>query len=265
VVTALLLAGCGLLGLLIGSFLNVVIWRVPRDESIVRPPSHCPGCGSAIRPRDNIPVLSWLLLRGKCRDCGERISARYPAVELLTALVFVAVGWRVGADLGQHVALVAFLVFAAVGVAQALIDIDTRRLPFRVTNVAWATGLVVLLVATLVDGHWWPYIRALIGMAALYEFYDVLAFLRPRDMGQGDVHLAGPIGLFLGWLGWSSLAAGAFLGFLVGGLGGLALIVASRAGMKSRIPYGPYMLTGALLAVLWGQQLGSFYLNHTVR
>ena len=193
------------------------------------------------------------------------ISARYPAVELLTGAVFVAVGWRVGADLGQYLALVAFLVFAAVGVAQALIDIDTRRLPFRVTNVAWVTGLVVLLAAAALDGHWWPYIRALIGMVALYEFYDVLAFLRPRDMGHGDVHLAGPIGLFLGWLGWSSLAVGAFLGFAIGGLAGLALILAQRAGMKSRIPYGPYMLSGALLAILVGQQLGGAYLDLTIR
>jgi leader peptidase (prepilin peptidase) / N-methyltransferase len=263
-VTAVLLAFCALLGLIVGSFLNVVIWRVPRDESVVSPPSHCPGCAAPIRPRDNIPVVSWLLLRGRCRDCGTPISARYPAVELLTGAVFVAVAWRVGVDLAQYIALVAFLVLAAVGVAQALIDFDTRRLPFRVTNVAWVTGLVVLLAATLADGHWWPYIRALIGMAALYELYDVLAFLRPRDMGQGDVHLAGPLGLFLGWLGWSSLAVGAFLGFFIGGLGGLALIAARRAGMKSKIPYGPYMLAGALVAILFGQQLGGLYVDLTI-
>jgi leader peptidase (prepilin peptidase)/N-methyltransferase len=264
-VTVVLLAACGMLGLLIGSFLNVVIWRVPRDESVVRPASHCPSCDAAIRPYDNVPVLSWLLLRARCRDCGAGISARYPAVELLTGAVFVALGWRVGADLGQYVALLGFLVLGAVGVAQAMIDIDVRRLPFRVTNVAWGAGLVALAGQSAVDAHWWPFLRALAGMAALYSFYDVLAFLQPKGMGLGDVHLAGPLGLFLGWLGWSSLAVGAFMGFLIGGLGGLALVVGRRAGMKSAIPFGPYMLAGAFVAILAGQALGGVYLDATFR
>jgi leader peptidase (prepilin peptidase)/N-methyltransferase len=262
-VTVVLLAGCGVLGLVVGSFLNVVIWRVPRDESVVRPPSHCPSCDAPVRPRDNVPVVSWLVLRGRCRDCGARISARYPAVELLTAAVFVAFGWRIGVDLEQYVALAGYLVLGAVGVAQAMIDVDVRRLPFKVTNVAWVAGLLFLLGQTLVDGHWWPYIRALVGMAALFSFYDLLAFLQPKGMGLGDVHLAGPLGLFLGWLGWSSLAVGAFLGFLVGGLGGLALIFARKAGMKSAIPFGPYMLIGTFLAILVGQRLGAAYLGVT--
>ena len=150
-----------------------------------------------------------------------------------------------------------------VGVAQAMIDVDVRRLPFRITNVAWASGLVLLLGQALADGVWWPYLRALAGMAALYFFYDVLAFLQPRGMGLGDVHLAGPLGLFLGWLGWSPLAVGAFAGFLVGGLGGLVLIVGRRAGLKSHIPFGPYMLVGAFVAVLVGQRIGQAYLDVT--
>jgi leader peptidase (prepilin peptidase)/N-methyltransferase len=262
-VTGVLLTGCGVLGLVVGSFLNVVVWRVPRNESVVHPPSHCPGCDRPIRPYDNVPVLSWLVLRGRCRDCGIRISARYPAVELLTAAVFVLIGWRIGADLGQYAALAGFLVLGAVGVAQAMIDVDVRRLPFRVTNVAWGSGLVLLLAQAMLDGHWWPYARALIGMAALYCFYDVLAFLQPKGMGLGDVHLAGPLGLFLGWLGWSSLVVGAFTGFLVGGIGGLVLIAGRRAGLKSSIPFGPYMLLGALVAILAGQQIGAAYLGFT--
>ena len=261
--TVVLLAACGVLGLLIGSFLNVVIWRVPRGESVLRPASHCPSCATPIRPYDNVPVLSWLLLRGRCRDCGAGISRRYPAVELLTAAVFVALGARVGVDLGQYVALAGFLVLGAVGVAQAMIDVDVRRLPFRVTNVAWAAGLLALAGQSLVDGQWWPFLRALAGMAALYSFYDLLAFLQPRGMGLGDVHLAGPLGLFLGWLGWSSLAVGAFMGFLIGGLGGLLLVLGRRTGMKSAIPFGPYMLVGAFIAVLAGQQLGGVYLDAT--
>src|SRR3954471_3027444 len=123
--TAVLLVFCGLFGLLIGSFLNVVIWRVPRGESIVRPSSHCPGCDQPIAPLDNIPVVSWLILRGRCRHCGTRISPRYPAVELATGALFAAFAAKFGAD----AVLPAFLYLAAVGVALAMIDFDHKRLP----------------------------------------------------------------------------------------------------------------------------------------
>lgn len=254
-----LLVLCGLLGIVIGSFLNVVIWRVPRGESIVHPPSHCPGCDNRIAARDNVPVLSWLLLRGRCRHCRRAISARYPLVELLTGLVFVLIAWRVG----LHPALPAYLYLAAVGIALAFIDIDTKRLPDALTLPSYLVGLVLLGIAALAGAGHTPYLRALEGMAALGVFYLVIVLAYPKGMGLGDVKLAGVLGLFLGWLGWGSLAVGAFAGFLLGGVFGIALLMAQRAGRKSAIPFGPFMLLGALIGILAGPQLAHAY-THTL-
>lgn len=254
----LLTGGGALMGLLIGSFLNVVIWRVPRGESVVRPPSHCPGCGAAIRQRDNVPVLSWLMLRGKCRDCKTRISARYPAVELLTAIVFGLLAWRIGLD----AALPAYLYLGAIGVALALIDIDVKRLPNAIVLPSYPVALGLLGVAAAVNQDLSAYIRALLGMVVLFGLYFLLAFVYPAGMGFGDVKLAGILGLYLGWLGWGEVVTGGFLGFLFGGIVGAALMAAQRAGRKSQIPFGPFMLAGALTAILWGGALADLYLDH---
>lgn len=247
----------GVLGLVIGSFLNVVIWRVPRGESVVRPASHCPGCGHAIRGRDNIPVLSWLLLRGRCRDCGEPISVRYPLVELGTAVVFVLLALRIGGSW----ALPAYLYLGAAGVALSLIDLDTRRLPDVIVLPSYAVALVFLAIPAGVDGTWGAYLRAVLAGAALFAFYFVVWFIYPKGMGFGDVKLAGLLGIYLGWLGWGSLAVGAFLGFLIGAVAGVALMALSKAGRKSAIPFGPSMCLGALAGILLGAQVGSWYLN----
>jgi leader peptidase (prepilin peptidase)/N-methyltransferase len=254
-VTAVVAALCGLFGLLIGSFLNVVIWRVPRGESIVRPPSHCPGCDNPIAPRDNIPVVSWLLLRGRCRHCGTRISWRYPAVELATAGLFVAVA----AKFGPHPELPAYLYLAAIAIALTLIDLDHFRLPDPITLPSYAVGLVLLLIPAIADSDWWPYERALIGMAALFAFYDVVAFVAPKGMGGGDVKLAGILGLYLGWLGWEELAVGAFMAFLVGGIVSIGLVLFAGAGRKTRVPFGPFMLIGAFIGIFAGHPIGHAY------
>lgn len=250
----------GVVGLAVGSFLNVVIWRVPRGGSVVSPPSHCPGCDREIAPRDNIPVASWLMLRGRCRHCHGRISARYPAVELLTATLFVLVALR----LGVAAVLPAFLFLTATGVALAAIDIDVKRLPNALTFPAYAIGLLGIALACLGAGEPGRLLRAVIGMAALFGFYFLLALIHPKGMGFGDVKLAGVLGLYLAYLGWGELAVGAFLGFLLGGAGGILLIVLGRGGMKSKIPFGPYMLVGALLSVLVGGQLAHLYLSFTL-
>ena len=244
-------------GLLIGSFLNVVVWRVPRGESLLSPPSHCPGCEMPVRPRDNIPVLSWLLLRGRCRDCREPINVRYPLVEAATSAAFVAMAVRFGFD----AALPAFLYLAAISVALALIDIDTQRLPNAIVLPSYAVGLVLLGVAAVAQGGYGDLVRAILGMAALYGFYFGLALLYPAGMGFGDVKLAGVLGLYLGWLGWAELVAGGFLGFLLGGVVGGVLMAVRRAGRKSKIPFGPFMLGGAFIAVLWGDALADLYLD----
>jgi len=252
-----LIGGCALLGLLVGSFLNVVIWRVPRGESIIRPPSHCPGCDAAVRPRDNVPVLSWLLLRGRCRDCAEPISARYPLVELGTAVIFGTLAARIGA----HADLPAFLYLGAIGVALAMIDLDVKRLPNVIVLPSYVVGAVLLGVAALAQHDGTDYVRALLGMAALFGLYFVLVFIYPAGMGLGDVKLAGVLGLYLGWLGWGEVITGGFLGFLFGGVVGVALMTMRRAGRKTQIPFGPYMLAGAFVAIMAGGALADLYLN----
>lgn len=244
-----------LLGLIVGSFLNVVIWRVPRGESIVRPPSHCPACGSPIQPRDNVPVASWLALRGRCRHCHTSISARYPAIEVLTAAAFGAVTWRVGA----HWELPAFLYLSAVLISLAFIDYDTHKLPNALTLPSYLVGVVLLTPAAVLDGEPHRLLQAAIGMAGLYAMYFTLAIVKQGGMGFGDVKLAGVIGLYLGFLGWAPLLVGGFLGFFFGGIGGVVAIAARRAGLKSKIPFGPYMVLGAFVAILAGVELGHLY------
>lgn len=250
-------AAAAVIGLLVGSFLNVVVWRVPRGESVVTPRSRCPACETQIRTRDNIPVLSWVALRGRCRDCDEPISARYPAVEVATALVFAVLAVRIGLD----PALPAFLYLGAIGVALALIDVDVKRLPNAIVLPSYVVASVLLGVAAIATGDWGALLRAALGMAALYGFYFLLALVYPAGMGFGDVKLAGVLGLYLGWLGWAEVIVGGFLGFLFGGVVGVALMAASRAGRKTQIPFGPYMLAGALAAILWGDALADLYLQ----
>jgi leader peptidase (prepilin peptidase)/N-methyltransferase len=246
-----------LLGLAVGSFLNVVIWRVPRGESVVRPPSHCPSCGHEVRSRDNIPVVSWLLLRGRCRDCSGPISARYPLVELLTAAVWVVLTVRIGVDW----ALPAFLYLGAVGVALALIDIDVKRLPNAIVLPSYPVAAVLLGAAALANGEPGRLVRVLVGGVALYAFYFLLMLIQPRGMGFGDVKLAGVLGGYLAYLGWGELVLGGFLAFLLGGVAGAVLMAVRRAGRKSHIPFGPWMLLGALVAILWGGALADLYLD----
>jgi leader peptidase (prepilin peptidase)/N-methyltransferase len=244
----------GVLGLAIGSFLNVVIYRVPAGESLIRPGSHCPHCAHEIRNRHNIPVLGWLLLRGKCADCRAPISVRYPIVEALTAALFVAVA----AKFGFSWELPAYLYLAAVSIALAAIDLDTMRLPDVIVLPSYSVALVLLIPAMIAEHSWDAGIRGLIAAAVLYAFYFVLAVVHP-GMGFGDVKLALLLGLYLGWLGWSSLAVGAFAGFLLGGIVGAALLIGKRANRKTRIPFGPYMLAGTFLAVFAAAPIAHWY------
>lgn len=255
--TGFVVAVCAAVGLVIGSFLNVVVWRVPRGESVVHPPSACPACGARVRPHDNVPVVSWLVLRGRCRDCRAPISARYPAIELLTGVLFALTAWHFGPtwELPAHLYLV------AIGVALAAIDLDVHRLPDVIVLPSYPVVLVLLGVAALGTGDGGGYLRALVGGAALLAFYFVLVLIHPRGMGLGDVKLSGVLGLYLGWAGWGALLVGAFTAFLVGGLVSIALLVAGRAHRKSAIPFGPFMLVGAAVGVVAGQPLSQAYLD----
>lgn len=248
-------------GMVIGSFLNVVIWRVPRGESIVSPPSACPLCGHVIRRRDNVPVLSWLILRGRCRDCRGPIAARYPLVEVGTGALFALVVFRFGLDTPGVWAVPAFLYLAAVSVALALIDIDVHRLPDTIVLPAYPVLASLLIVASWGGGAMSALVRAGIGMAALFVMYFVLMLVYPAGMGFGDVKLAGVLGMALGWLGWGALIVGGFAAFLVGGGYAVGLLVSGRAHRRSGIPFGPWMVVGAAIGVGWGLQVWTAYLS----
>jgi len=259
-VTPVAVVAGALLGLAIGSFLNVVVWRVPRGESVVHPPSACPRCGHAVRPRDNVPVLSWLLLRGRCRDCGEPIARRYPLVEAGTAVLFAAVAaWS-----GPGWETPALLYLAAVSVALTLIDLDVQRLPDAIVLPSYPVALALLALASWNPTgapDWGALLRALAGGAVLLAGYFVLVLVYPRGMGLGDVKLAGLLGLYLAWAGWAELAVGAFAAFVLGGVVAVALLVTGRARRGSGIPFGPWMLAGAWVGLVLGGPLARWYLG----
>lgn len=278
--TAISILTIGILGLLVGSFLNVVIYRVPVGRSIVSPPSACPRCAAEIKPYDNVPVVSWLVLRGRCRACGTQISVRYPLVELGTAGFFALVGWVVlwgdvsagpaagfgrltwdGSYLVTGLVLLAYLYLAAVSVALALIDLDTHTLPNAIVLPSFIVGAVLLGTVGILAGDYGALLRAGVGAAALTLAYFLMALAYPGGMGLGDVKLAGVLGLFLGFLGWGPLAVGAFAAFLLGGLFGVALLATKRANRKSGIPFGPWMLAGAWVGIFGGSAVWHGYLT----
>jgi leader peptidase (prepilin peptidase)/N-methyltransferase len=250
------------LGLAIGSFLNVVIHRVPRGESLVMPGSRCPDCASAVRHRHNIPVVGWLLLRGRCADCGCRISGRYPLVELATGLLFVAVAWRLG-QLHLLSALPAYLYLVAVGTALAFIDIEWRRLPNAIVLPSYPVVAILLTVSAAWQHDWWALSRAAIGALALFAAFLAVALAYPAAMGFGDVKLAGVLGGLLAYLSWPTLVLGAFAGFLLGSLYGIALVLGRRGDRKTAVAFGPFMVAGALLALFVAAPIARFYLEQS--
>jgi leader peptidase (prepilin peptidase)/N-methyltransferase len=248
----------GLLGLAAGSFANVVVHQVPRRESLVRPGSRCPTCGAPVAWRDNLPLLGWLLLRGRCRSCRSPIPLRYPLVELAMGLLWFVVALRLaGAGLGW--AVPAYLVFTFVCLVLAVIDAATRLLPNRITYPAFPVVAGLLLVASLGLGDLGRFGRGLLAAAGVGGFFLVLALISPRGMGLGDVKLAPTLGLALGWLSWGTVAVGVFAAFLLGGLAGLAGIVALGLSRKSLLPFGPWLVAGAQLGVLAGGELAGWY------
>lgn len=251
------------LGALIGSFLNVVVWRVPQGMSVVSPPSACPSCGHVISWYDNVPIVSYLVLRARCRSCKAHISARYPLVEAATSLAFGVLG--AGAYLGWYppAMLPALLYWAAIGIALTLIDLDHHRLPNAIVLPSYVVTAALLLFASIVSGDYGRLVSAAVGCVALFALYWILAVAYPGGMGFGDVKLAGALGMLLGWLGWAPLIVGAFSAFLLGGLIGAVLMAGRRATRKSRIPFGPFMLAGACIGVFAGVGVANLYLTVT--
>jgi leader peptidase (prepilin peptidase) / N-methyltransferase len=240
-----------LFGLIIGSFLNVVIHRLPRKESLSSPPSHCPGCGTPVKPYDNVPVVSWLLLRGRCRHCDAPISRRYPLVELLTGLLYLAVvlaKYDEALDVALGIALVTLLV------PMTFIDLDTRTIPNRLL-VPFAVLAPVL--ALVLDPDFLP--EQAIAGAAAFLFFLLAALAYPKGMGMGDVKLVGVLGLYLG----RAVAPAIFAGLIAGVLVGMIIIarLGSEAGRKVKVPFGPFLALGAVLALFVGEDLVDGYVD----
>lgn len=257
--TGFVVAASALFGLLVGSFLNVVVHRVPAGQSVVRPRSSCPSCGNEIAARDNVPVLSWVLLRGRCRHCGSPVPARYPLVELATGVVFAGLA----AATGPAPYLPALLVLSAAGVALFVIDLEHQRLPFAITGVTaagcsamlvldvWVRGPGPLPVALLSAGLW------------LLVYGGIWLGTVGRGMGLGDVALAPVLGFVLGWLGWGTTVTGLLAGFVLGAVIGLGLMVAAGTDRRARVPHGPFMLAGAAFGLVAGADLWPAYLRLT--
>jgi leader peptidase (prepilin peptidase)/N-methyltransferase len=242
-------------GAVIGSFLNVCIYRLPRGESIVSPGSRCPECGRQLSIIDNVPLISYVALRGRCRRCGGRISPRYPLVELLNAVLFVLAGWRFGLEPELWPALLLISTLIVV----FFIDLEHFIIPNVVVLPVAAVGLAAMIAISLTTTDpdfpsWWVF--PLCG-AASSAFFFIIVLAYPRGMGMGDVKLAGMLGFFLG----QTVAVGLFLGFLLGAVVGIALIATGRKGRKSRVPFGPFLAVGALVALFYGNQLLDLYLG----
>ncbi|MDH3260132.1 MAG: prepilin peptidase [Acidimicrobiia bacterium] len=255
--TAYFATVAGLFGLLIGSFLNVVAYRVPLSRSVVSPPSACPECGHPIRWKDNIPVVSWLLLKGRCRDCDASISARYPFVEAATGALFVG-SYLV---IGPVWVLPAYLLFVATTVVLVLTDLDHKRIPNRILYPATAAAVMLIAAGAAADGSMVSIPRALAGGGIYFGLLLVIALLARGGFGMGDVKLAFLLGTFLAFQSWDTLWSGIFLAFLIGGVISLLLLITKRKGRKDAIPFGPPLIVGALVALVWGQQLVDWYLS----
>ncbi len=259
-----LVAAVALLGLAVGSFLNVVVHRVPAGLSLVSPASRCPECEHPIRRRHNVPVLGWLLLRGRCADCSTRISVHYPLVELGTAVLFVATALQLR-HLGRLPSTPAYLYLAAAGVALALIDGRSHRLPDAIVLPSYPVVLALLSVASAVSGDWPALLRAGLGGAASLLGYLAIWLAYPKGLGFGDVKLAGVLGMALAYLSWSALAVGTFAAFVVGGVVGVVLMAATHRGRKAAIAFGPFMVAGVWVAFLASHPITQAYLHLSSR
>lgn len=245
------LAPAALFGLIIGSFLNVVAWRVPRRESLVKPRSKCPGCGAAVKPYDNIPVVSWLLLRGRCRGCGERISAQYPIVEAATAALYVAV---VAATHDDTLSMVLGLVLVTFLVPITVIDLAHRRIPNVLTGPA---AVLAIALGAVLEPSYLPE-QLIAGVAALLFFF-LPTLIHKKGMGMGDVKLAGVLGLYLG----RGVAPAIMIGLVLGTVVGMAIIAVKGVseGRRAKVPFGPFLAAGAVVAIFAGDSIVDGYLD----
>ncbi len=247
----ILIGYCALFGLIVGSFLNVVIYRVPRKESVVSPRSACPTCEVPISARDNVPIFSWLLLHGKCRNCGSPISMRYPLIEAATAVLFAGIAARIGFSWS----LPAYLVVTAGLLALACTDFEHLLLPKRIVYPVLMMVGVLLALASAITHHWDQFLIAAACAVVWFVVFFAMNFISPRLLGFGDVRLAPVLGLALGWLGVRYALLGFFAANLIGAILGLSLIATKHMSRQQQIPYGVFLALGTLLAIFAGPEL----------
>lgn len=236
-------------GLVGGSFLTVVVDRVPRGASIVRPGSACGNCGYRLGVLDLVPVLSWLVLRGKCRKCRHSIGIEPLVLEITTASLFGLTAWHFGMSWRTP----AYCVLMAGLVALAWVDLRTQRLPREITYTTAAVGAPLLAIAALVEGQperiWMAALGAAISLALMALIYT----LARGGMGDGDVRLSPLLGMYLGFLNPGIAPVGLFFGFAIGAVVGMGLIVARRGDRKTMVPFGPFLVAGTVVAIWFGQ------------
>ena len=238
-------AFAALMGLIIGSFLNVVVYRFPLGASLAYPPSSCPQCGHRLAPWENIPVISFALLRGRCHSCHQSISVRYPLVEIMTAAVFALVAWRFHSPL--VVATICF--FSSALIVLSVIDIDTRKLPRKIIYVAAPFSFAALVVAALVEGEPTKVMTMVLSALLGGAVFGIIHLARPKAMGMGDVRLAGYIGLNLGYFGVGAAVDFLYGAFLFGAIFGVLFALVKSKSMRITIPFGPFMALGAFVAL----------------
>ncbi|HJP19796.1 MAG TPA: prepilin peptidase [Nitrospinota bacterium] len=237
-------------GAVMGSFSNVCIYRIPLQLSIIRPGSYCPTCKTPLTILDNIPLLSFVFLKRKCRHCQSNISWRYPAVELLTAIFYLLVYMR----FDFHVAIIYTLLVTSL-IIITFIDIDYKIIPNVITIPAIPIGLVL-------SYFFLPHsiISALIGMLGGGGLLLLMAVIYPGGMGGGDIKMVAMLGAFLGW---QKVFLTIFLGSLIGSVVGIAMIISKKGGRKTKIPFGPYLAAGAILSIFFGNAIIEYYVNFT--
>lgn len=236
-------------GLVVGSFLNVCIYRIPLGETVVTTPSHCFACGNRLRARDLVPVLSYIFLRGKCRYCGVKISWQYPLVELVTGLIFLATVFTWGISWGG----LAMLMFFSMLVVTTVIDLYHQIIPDGVLLVGGLLGLPMVYLQSMEQLKW-----GVIGFFAAGLVLLLIALASKGGMGGGDIKLAAVMGLYLGL---KSVALALFLSFLLGGLVGILLLVTGIKGRKDAVPFGPFLALGAIITAFWGEKIFAWYLG----
>ena len=243
-----------ILGLIVGSFSNVCIYRIPRNESIIFPASHCPKCRRNISPKDNIPLLSYILLKGRCRNCKSKISIQYPIVELLTGLIYLIIYLTYGLS----VQFLIYIILSSALIIIAFIDLNEQIVP----DVISLPGIVIGFIISFFV----PYISFINSVLGIFAGGGIILIIglagsiifKKEAMGGGDVKLAAMIGAFLGW---RYIIISLFLGFFLGALAGIILILSKIKSREDVVPFGPFIVLGSLITLLWGEKIISWYLG----